>query len=181
MRLQKKIPNLWRCVFFDSAQTVTASRQNALHYDGSASGQIIYAYVGGNPLRWVDPRGLVPNPAEGACALGPNPVCVGGVAADVITSAIALAMASSAWIDNPEAAKEHDAYKKRAGQPPPPNLDECERLKWLLQREQDVVNAMEQWDSKWIAGRHIASIQQRNSAIEKLKKQIEEKCGKCKK
>ena len=132
-------------------------------------------------MRWVDPQGLVPNPAEGACALGPNPVCVGGVAADVITSAIALAMASSAWVDNPEAAKEHDAYKERSGQLPPPNLDECERLKWLLQREQDVVNAMEQWDSKWIAGRHISAIQQRNSAIEKLKKQIEEKCGKCKK
>lgn len=58
MRLWKKIPNCWRCVFFDSAQTVTASRQNALHYDGSASGQIIYIYVGGNPISRKDRKGL---------------------------------------------------------------------------------------------------------------------------
>lgn len=58
MRVWKKIPNCWRCDFFDSAQTVTASRQNALHYDWSASGSIIYTYVGGNPLSRVDPLGL---------------------------------------------------------------------------------------------------------------------------
>lgn len=58
MRVWKKIPKCWRCDFFDSAQTYTASRQNALHYDGSVSGSIIYTYVGGNPLRYVDPTGL---------------------------------------------------------------------------------------------------------------------------
>ena len=45
-------------VFVHCAQTVTASGQNALFYDGGASGQIIYTYVNGNPLRYVDPLGL---------------------------------------------------------------------------------------------------------------------------
>ena len=58
MRVWKKIPNCWRCDFFNSAQTVAATRQNAFAYDEGASGSIIYTYVGGNPLRWTDPRGL---------------------------------------------------------------------------------------------------------------------------
>jgi len=59
MRLWKKIPNCWRCDFFDSAQTVTASGQNALHYDWSASGSIMYTYVEGNTQIGIDPTGLV--------------------------------------------------------------------------------------------------------------------------
>ena len=45
-----------------------------------------YSYVNQNPLRYTDPLGLVPNPAEGACIAGPNPVCIGGVLADIGTS-----------------------------------------------------------------------------------------------
>ena len=34
------------------------TRQNACVYDECVSGSIIYGYVGGNPLRYVDPFGL---------------------------------------------------------------------------------------------------------------------------
>lgn len=83
------------------------------------------------------------------------------------------------WVNHPDAAAEHDAYKDRAGQQPPPNLDKCERLKWILKREQDVVAAMEMWDLKWNSGRHAEAIRQRKQGIEKLKKQIEKECGSC--
>lgn len=35
-----------------------ATRQNACCYDEVASGAIIYSYVRGNPLKWIDPLGL---------------------------------------------------------------------------------------------------------------------------
>ena len=56
--LGKKVLNCWRCAFYNSAASRASARENGCTYDGSASGSIIYAYVGGNPLRWVDPFGL---------------------------------------------------------------------------------------------------------------------------
>ena len=53
----EKIPNCWGCIFFDSAQTYTVSRQNAFDYDECMSGSIIYTYVWNNPLNSTDPSG----------------------------------------------------------------------------------------------------------------------------
>jgi RHS repeat-associated protein len=152
---------------------------------GVAGGVNLYPYVDGNPLTYTDPLGLVPNPLEGACVLGPNPVCIGGVAGDIVTwvaAAVAVTGAVSYFstpVNDPVARAEHDTYKERASQVPPPNLDECERLKWLLKREQDVVQGMQAWDAKWQPGRHAKAIQQRLRSIDKLKEMIKEKCGSC--
>lgn len=53
---------------------------------GLDGGLNTYAYVSNSPLMSVDPLGLAPNPGEAACVLGPNPVCVAGIATDVCTS-----------------------------------------------------------------------------------------------
>jgi phage tail tape-measure protein len=71
-------------------------------------------------------------------------------------------------VDDPEAKEEHAAYKRRAGQTPPPELDKCEQLRWELKREQDVLEAMQQWDAKWIPGRHSIAIQQRQNLLKDL-------------
>jgi len=89
-------------------------RENNLHYNyfrdydpqlgryvqsdpiGLDGGINTYGYVGGKPLSYSDPNGLVPNPAEAACILGPNPVCVGGVAVDAATWVIAPAAVAGA-------------------------------------------------------------------------------------
>jgi len=46
---------------------------------GLAGGLNTYGYVGGNSLKYSDPKGLQTEAALGACALGPNPVCAGAV------------------------------------------------------------------------------------------------------
>lgn len=53
---------------------------------GLAGGPNTYSYVRNNSLRYVDPLGLAPNPAELACFGGPNPLCVGGVLTDIATT-----------------------------------------------------------------------------------------------
>jgi hypothetical protein len=58
---------------------------------GLAGGINTYAYANNNPVLFTDPLGLVPNPAEAACLLGPNPVCVAGIGIDIATSLIGLA------------------------------------------------------------------------------------------
>lgn len=82
------------------------------------------------------------------------------------------------WVDDPRAQAEHDAYKGRASQAPPPFLDPCELLKWKLRREQDVVAGMQNWDARWGSGvRHLGAIKQRKAGIRKLEKQIKRVCA----
>ena len=57
-RVYAKTSNPGRAVFVSCAQARTASSENAFGYDGGASGQTIYHYVGGNPLKYGDPLGL---------------------------------------------------------------------------------------------------------------------------
>jgi RHS repeat-associated protein len=50
MRVWKKIPNCWRCDFFNSAQTAAVSRENALAYDECTSGRVEWQWDNSDPF-----------------------------------------------------------------------------------------------------------------------------------
>jgi RHS repeat-associated protein len=74
---------------------------------GLAGGSNTYAYVGGNPSGYTDATGLVPNPGEFACAAGPNPVCITGIAVDALTWVVAPAVVAggAAMVTRPSGPK----------------------------------------------------------------------------
>jgi RHS repeat-associated protein len=141
-----------------------------------------YAYVGGNPINYGDPTGEVaplalalPYVVPALGALGKAAVYVGtaGLAGYLTSRAI-----SSTLTREQEAEKqaEYEAYKRRCGQSPPPGLDECEELRWKLQRQIDCLQMREAWDQKWAPGFHAGEIENVKRSIRNLKDEIKGKC-----
>jgi RHS repeat-associated protein len=113
-----------------------------------------YTYAASNPLKYVDPTGQC---IEDLCIgetivavswCASNPACASGVVA-LVGGGIYASATKPPRVNDPQAA-EHQAYKDAYRQPPPPNLDECEQLKWRLKREQDLLAARTAWDAKWV-------------------------------
>jgi len=77
---------------------------------GLTGGLNTYAYVNNNPLTFVDPLGLL-NPGNAACALGPNPVCIGSVVVDVLALAAGVVLGVLAASPDEDCDEDKDCSK----------------------------------------------------------------------
>jgi len=145
----------------------------------------LYAYVGNNPVTGIDPSGMMSEPLVigwGIALAEPTPIgeiVMGGVTVGVGVWGLYNIFSNGKWIDHPDAKKEHDEYKDLYRMPPPPGMNECELLKWKLQREEQLLKNRQNWDNKWASGTHSEPIRQSQRAIEKLKRKIEKVCKPC--
>lgn len=116
------------------------------------------------------------SPANGAAGGGAAILCLIGLCDSTVRNE---------WVDDPDAQREHDEYKERFEEPMPPGMDECERLKWRLRKEERLLRDRRAWDRKWLPGRHDqpgrrggpSANQQSEELIKRLKKRIKEVCG----
>jgi RHS repeat-associated protein len=176
-------------------------RETALHYNyfrdydpqtgryiesdpiGLGGGINTYAYVAANPLKYADPTGqciedfCIGEAIAAASWCAANPACAAGVVA-LVGGGVYASTIKPPRVNDPEAAAEHQAYKDAYRQPPPPNMDECERLKWQLKREQDLLAARMAWDAKW-GSHHADAISQSQRAINNLQEKIKKAGCKC--
>lgn len=103
---------------------------------------------------------------------------LGGLAYEATHHDPMQATAKPPRVNDPEANREWQAYKDQYDQPPPPNLDPCEMLKWQLQREKNLLAARQAWDAKW--GAHHADVNaQSQSAIKNFEDKLKRAGCKC--
>jgi hypothetical protein len=100
-----------------------------------------YAYARGGPTMRRDRFGLVPNPAEAACFVGPNPLCLGGLLTDVLTTGAAILATGAATaeiidLDTKRKEKAEAKERERLKNCPPEDDGWCEHeQKQLLARQ----------------------------------------------
>ena len=127
-----------------------------------------YSYVKGNPLSAIDPNGL--NPVFALARAGRlgwnigqaiNPFVQPSIAIGIESASIFMAygpMPPRTAAQEAQADLDHDFYKKRCEEPPPPGLDKCENAKWQRDRAKQCMDLRQDWDNKWWPGRHATAI-----------------------
>ncbi|MBU1425895.1 MAG: fibronectin type III domain-containing protein, partial [Gammaproteobacteria bacterium] len=136
-----------------------------------------YTYVENNPLSKIDPTG------EFAFILPALPAIGSWIAANAANIGIGVGLGvlmstPGDTADSPEKKADRNAYHKVCDEPPPPNLNECDDIRWKIGRANRCIGMRKAYMSKWndeYEG-HYNQIANRESELARLERLLKEKC-----
>jgi hypothetical protein len=170
----------------------------------AGSGPNLYAYVFNSPINLADPSGLsalpapVPGPLPYVIDLE-GPAILGLLLSDAQLLGTEIQTIKAYNSENAAIAQlneaqsqfnqvlllsgrytqrdlDHDEYKDRCGQSPPPGLGSCEKRIWELQRDIDCRDLRWKWDKSYQPGRHANDIANLNRTIKNGQSWIDKNC-----
>ena len=139
-----------------------------------------------NPVSGIDPLGLIVwMVIPGVCAAGGcEAILVGlGLSASIAgqqmqanSSNSSAQSSSSSWDGGRQSEYEH--AKMFCDTPPPPGSNECSSLSKKIDHSKECINLYENWDSKWLPGRHDEKLDGWRQRLNNLKDEHNKKCKK---
>jgi len=139
-----------------------------------------------NPVADIDPLGLIVwMVIPGVCAAGGcEAILVGlGLSASIAGQQMQVNSSNSSgqsgssfWDDGRQSEYEH--AKMFCDTPPPPGSNECSSLSKKIGHSKECINLYENWDSRWLPGRHDEKLDGWRQRLNNLKEEHNKKCTK---